>query len=148
VNIRKLGPADDLEGAIHLLQRFFREEGFTTAAGTIAANARRMAGIETCGLFVAEDRGEAIGVATVSLEFGIEYGWSAEMGDLYIIPEWRGRGLARRMVVEIEVVLKACGARGYQVTVAPYASEQHDLAKFYARLGFGNEGRLVLFKEL
>ncbi len=145
--IRKLGPADNIAGAILLLQRFFREEGFDTADAVIAANARKMAGIETCGLFAAEDGGWTIGVATVSLEFGVEYGWSAEMGELYIVPEWRGRGLAREMAGEIEAFLKERGARGYQVTVTPYASEQHDLANFYPRLGFANEGRLILYKK-
>jgi GNAT superfamily N-acetyltransferase len=71
-----------------------------------------MTGIEACGLFVAEDRDAAIGVATVSLEFGIEYGWSAEMGDLYVVPEWRGRGLSGAIIAEIEAFLKARGARG------------------------------------
>jgi hypothetical protein len=91
-----LGPADDISGAVLLLQRLFREEGFDTPDDAIAANARKMTGIEACGLFVAEDRAAAIGIATVSLEFGIEYGWSAEMGDLYVVPEWRGRGLCGR----------------------------------------------------
>ena len=147
MKFRILGPADDISGAVLLLQRFFREEGFDTPDDAIAANARKMTGIEACGLFVAEDRDAAIGVATVSLEFGIEYGWSAEMGDLYVVPEWRDRGLARAIVAEIEAFLRARGARGYQVTVTPYASQQHDLAKFYTRLGFDNEGRLILYKK-
>lgn len=147
MKFRMLGPADDISGAVLLLQRFFREEGFDTPDDAIAANARKMTGIEACGLFVAEDRDAAIGVATVSLEFGIEYGWSAEMGDLYVVPEWRGRGLSGAIVAEIEAFLKARGARGYQVTVTPYASEQHDLVKFYTRLGFDNEGRLILYKK-
>jgi GNAT superfamily N-acetyltransferase len=147
VKFPKPGPADDVSGAVFLLQRFFRKEGFDTPDDAIAANARKMTGIETCGLFVAEDRDAAIGVATVSLEFGIEYGWSAEMGDLYVVPDWRGRGLSGTIVAEIEAFLKARGAHGYQVTVTPYASEQHDLAKFYARLGLNNEGRPILYKK-
>ena len=77
MKVRKLCAGDDLEAAIDLLYRFFSEEGFSTKPATIAAHARQMAGLDTCGLFVAETSGKAIGVATVSLEFGIEYGWSA-----------------------------------------------------------------------
>ena len=117
MNIRKLGPADDVSGAVLLPQRFFREEGFDTPDDAIAANARKMTGIEACGLFVAEDRDAAIGVATVSLEFGIEYGWLAEMGDLYVVPEWRGRGLSGAIIAEIEAFLKARSARGYQTAI-------------------------------
>jgi hypothetical protein len=82
--VRRLTADDDLSSAIHLLQRFFREEAFETDDNTIATNTKRMASIDTCGLFLAENEGKALGVATVSLEFGIEFGWSAEMGDFYV----------------------------------------------------------------
>ncbi len=45
--------------------------------------------------FVATASGQSVGVATISLDFGIEFGWSAEMGDLYVLPEWRGHRVAR-----------------------------------------------------
>ena len=148
MNIRKLAATDDLTGAIELLCRFFVEEGFDTDSNIIAAHARQLAGLETCGLFAAEEAGQTVGVATVSLEFGIEYGWWAEMGDLYVLPEYRGRGLSRELVAAAEDFLKSRGVAGYQVTVTPYASEQHDLAQYYSRLGFDSEGRVILFKRL
>ncbi len=109
MKIRRLTGSDDLAGAIELLCRFFSEEGFDTAPETIAAHVRQLAGIEACGLFIAEDRGKTIGVATVSMEFGIEYGWWAEMGDLYLVPEYRGQGLSRQMVGAVETFLKDRG---------------------------------------
>jgi GNAT superfamily N-acetyltransferase len=139
---------DDLERATELLKRFFAEEGFTTPADTIAANTRRMAGIDACGLFVALSGGETIGVATVSMEFGIEFGWSAEMGDLYVLPDWRGRGVSRALVEAIEEFLISRDANGYQVTVTPFAEEHHGLKHFYTALGFESEGRLILYKTL
>ncbi|MBC8036911.1 MAG: GNAT family N-acetyltransferase [Rhizobiales bacterium] len=148
MTISRLTAAHDLTAAIDLLCRFFSEEGFTTEASTIAGHARQLAGLETCGLFLAEEGGKAVGVATVSLEFGIEYGWWAEMGDLYVLPEYRGRGLSRALIAAIEDFLKERGVAGYQVTVTPHASEHHDLAQYYSRLGFNSEGRLILFKEL
>lgn len=148
VVVRQLKAQDDLAAATLLLQRFFREEGFDTPDDVIAANVRRMAAIEACGLFIAQADEEAIGVATVSLEFGIEYGWSAEMGDLYVLPDWRGRGVSRQLVQAVEALLAVRGATGYQVTVTPYAAEAHDLARFYKALGFGDEGRVLLYKHL
>ena len=145
--IRRLGKGDDLAGAIDLLLRFFSEEGFDTPAGVITAHTHELAGIAKCGLFVAEEEAETLAVATVSLEFGIEYGWWAEMGDLYVLPEHRGKGLSLVMVEAIEVFLKEQGASGYQVTISPYGAEHHDLAKFYKRLGFSDEGRLLLAKR-
>jgi GNAT superfamily N-acetyltransferase len=148
VRIRKLGANDDLTQAGNLLIRFFREEGFNTPDDVIRRHAAIMAGLDNCGLFVAEASGVAIGVATISLEFGIEFGWGAEMGDLYVLPEWRGRGLSRRLVLTIEAFLKERDASFYQVTVTPYAQEAHDLKAFYDRLGFDSEGRLILAKKL
>jgi GNAT superfamily N-acetyltransferase len=148
VSIRRLGASDDLAAACDLLVRFFREEGFDTPDEVIRSHAAVMAGLDNCGLFIAESAGQAVGVATISLEYGIEFGWGAEMGDLYVVPEWRGKGLSRRLALAIEEFLKSRGAAFYQVTVTPYAQEAHDLRTFYDRLGFENEGRLILAKKL
>ena len=148
VAIRQLSAGDDLKAATDLLIRFFREEQFDTPDEIIRRNTATLAGLDTCGLFVAEAEGETIGVVTVSLEFGVEFGWGAEMGDLYVLPDWRGKGVSRRLVQAIEAFLKERGASFYQVTVTPYARDAHDLGEFYEGLGFGSEGRLILAKAL
>jgi len=148
VRVRKLGSNDDLGQTCDLLIRFFREEGFDTPDEVIRRHTALMAGLENCGIFIAEASGKAIGVATISLEFGIEFGWGAELGDLYVLPEWRGRELSRRLILAIEDFLKGRGASFYQVTVTPYAQQAHDLKGFYDRLGFDSEGRLILAKKI
>jgi GNAT superfamily N-acetyltransferase len=146
--VRRLAAAQDVSAAIILLQRFFREEGFDTPDDVIARHTQRMAELENCGLFLAEADGAAVGVATVSLEFGIEFGWSAEMGDLYVLPAWRGKAVSRALVEAVESLLRARGAKAYQVTVTPYAMQHHELVRYYERLGFASEGRLILHKRL
>lgn len=148
VRVRRLGSTDDLVEASDLLIRFFREEQFDTPDDVIRRNAAIMAGLDNCGLFVAEAFGKAIGVATISLEFGIEFGWGAEMGDLYVLPDWRGKGVSRQLVLAIESFLTEHGATIYQITLTPYAQDAHDLKAFYARLGFESEGRLILAKKV
>jgi GNAT superfamily N-acetyltransferase len=148
ISIRRLTPTDDLAGAIGLLCAFFREEGFPGGRETIEVHAREMARLDICGIFVAEAAGTAVGIATVSLEFGIEYGWSAEMGDLYIIPRWRGRGLARLLTAAIEEFLLSKGVSGYQATVASEGETREHLTAFYRRLGFEDEGRSILWRSL
>ena len=101
---------------------------------------------QACDLLIRFFREE--GFATISLEFGIEFGWGAEMGDLYVLPEWRGQGLSRQLILTIEDFLKERGASFYQVTVTSYAQEEHDLKTFYDRLGFDSEGRLILAKKI
>ena len=97
----------------------FAKRRFDTPDDVIRANTARMAGIEACGLFIARRRASAIGVATISMEFGIEFGWSGEMGDLYVLPDWRGQGVSQALVAAVEAFLKERGAAGYQVTVTP-----------------------------
>jgi GNAT superfamily N-acetyltransferase len=70
------------------------------------------------------------------------------MGDLYVVPEWRGRGLARRLVAAVEAFLVSRGAAGYQVTVTPHAEAAHGMGRFYAGLGFTDEGRRILYRDL
>jgi GNAT superfamily N-acetyltransferase len=146
--IRRLRSGDDITAAGDLLIRFFREESFDTPDEIIRANTERMAGIDACGLFLCEAEGRAIGVATISMEFGIEFGWSGEMGDLYVLPEWRGQGVSQVLVAAVEAFLKERGAAGYQVTVTPYAEDAHGLQAYYRKLGFSSEGRLILYKKL
>lgn len=148
VQVRRLGSTDDVTDTAALLIRFFREEQFDTPDDIIRRNTKAMAGLDNCGLFIAENAGQAIGVATVSLEFGIEFGWGGEMGDLYVLPEWRGKGVSRRLVLAIEDFLKARGVASYQITLTPYAQDAHDLKTFYSGLGFETEGRLILAKKI
>jgi GNAT superfamily N-acetyltransferase len=147
VKVRQIKDGEPLGSVIGLLQRFFAEEGFTTPAEKIAGNTKLMARNEACGIFVATEGDIDIGVATVSMELGIEFGWSGEMGDLYVVPEWRGKGVAKALVETVETYLKRRGAGGYQVTVTPHAAEQ-GLANLYQRLGFASEGRAIYFKVL
>ncbi len=148
MKVRRLTGGDILDMAIQLLQRFFREEGFDTPDAVIAENTRQMVEIDTCAILLAEDAGESAGIATLSMEFGIEYGWSAEIGDLYVRPEWRGKGVSRHLLLGAEDILRRRGAKGYQVTVTPFAQEHHDLRQFYSKLGFASEGRVILWKAL
>lgn len=145
---RRLKAGDDAAGAAQLLIRFFAEEHFDTRPEVITARLGTMLTLDTCGVFLAEAEGEAIGVATVSLEFGIEFGWWAEMGDLYVLPGWRGRGISRALAGAAETFLRSKGAAGYQVTVTPYASGAHGLEQFYQKLGFSGEGRKLLSRAL
>jgi GNAT superfamily N-acetyltransferase len=146
--VRQFGRTDNTAAAEELLIRFFREEQFATDDEVIRRHCRHLATIDSCGLFVADTSDEAVGVATVSMQFGIEFGWLGEMGDLYVLPEFRGKGIARQLIAAVENFLKARGAAGYQVTVTPYAQRAHGMREFYRQLGFAEEGREILYRRL
>ena len=148
LDVRKLAPGDELAAVENLLVRFFREEGFTTPADVIASHLRAMLSVDACAVFVAYSGTQAVGVATISLNFGIEFGWYGEMGDLYVVPDCRGRGVSLALIAAVEAFLKERGASGYQVTVTPYAEDHHRLTEYYASRGFVDEGRRILSRLL
>ena len=147
VTTRRLGKGDNTQAAEELLVRFFREEAFSTPANVIRSHCRKMAEVETCGLFIADAAGKPSGVATVSMQFGIEFGWLGEMGDLYVLPTRRGQGVARALVLAVEDFLQRRGAAGCQVTLTQH-SQRYGLREFYSRLGFAQEGREILYRKL
>lgn len=138
-----LRSGDDVGAAARLLKAFFAEEGFSTPANVIEANLRTMLNLDVCRVLVARRGAETLAVATLSFDFGIEFGWSAEIGDLYVAREARGGGLARALVETCEGVARDKGATYLYVTVTPHGADQ-GLNAFYDRLGFRDERRSLL----
>ena len=89
----------ELAAASELLQGFFHEGRFDTPPETVAAHVRSMHRLsDLCLILLAIIDDDAVAVATVSLDFGIEFGWQAEIGDLYVVPPARRQGLALRLI--------------------------------------------------
>jgi GNAT superfamily N-acetyltransferase len=99
--------------AVDLLVRFFREEGFMTPPPRIAENLDRMLSDSSCWCALAVADGEARAVITVSTVLYVEWGRLGEIGDLYVLPEYRRRGLAPRLVAAAKdwCRAKGCSAR-------------------------------------
>jgi GNAT superfamily N-acetyltransferase len=86
------------DAAIELLARFFREEGFATPRSRIAENFDRMLADPFCWSALATDGETAQAVITVSTVLYVEWGRVGEIGDLYVLPERRRNGVARRLI--------------------------------------------------
>jgi GNAT superfamily N-acetyltransferase len=147
VSIRPVATERELEAAIRLLQEFFREGQFETSSETVAANARHMYELrDHCLMLVVWTDDVPIAVATVSMDFGSEFGWQAERGDLYVVPSVRGQRLASRLVEECAAWACARGAGSLAVTVTSQGGQ--DLDRFYRALDFQGDGRRVLLRWL
>lgn len=134
--------------AFPLLERFFREEGFATPTGQIHEELQAMLGDDECAVFLAWLRQAAIGVATVTTNHGIELGLSAELEDLYVLPDERGRGAGRALIEAVKVWCQARGCRSVSVVVTPEGQAAYDLIGYYSTLGFEASGRTILFTYL
>ena len=151
-------PSDGLEieaatpqdaGSItELASRFFVEEGFELPAEGLQKRVGRYLEIDHHSIFVARRGQRAIAFATVVAGFGLEYGWAAELEDLYVVPPERRRGVARRLVDRVAGWAADRGCSAVLVTVTPQGERSHTLSEFYERLGFSDRGRRLLERPL
>jgi GNAT superfamily N-acetyltransferase len=103
---------------------------------------------DRCAVLLARTGGRALAVATVSSGVSLEYGYYAEIDDLYVLPSQRGQGLGRQLV---EAALDWCRARGCALVLVTVTSEgeaAHRLSRFYDKLGFVDTQRTLMALSL
>jgi GNAT superfamily N-acetyltransferase len=132
------------DGAIDLLERFFREEGFSTPAHLIVGNLDQMLADDTCWVAAVMQDGLLRGIVTVTTMLYVEWGRLGEIGDLYVLPGSRNRGLARRLVDAAIDWGRRRGCSGMYVTIAADGEAQQRLLQFYKQLNFEPTGRTTM----
>lgn len=137
----------DLERLIALYAAFFREDGIATPEYTIRTNLNKMLADERASIFVAEENGQLVGISAATLTFGIEFGWTAELEDLYIIPSQRGHGLAKGLMSIALSWASDQGASDVFLVITPEAQLEQNLTRFYERLGFKDSRRITMFRD-
>ncbi|MCA0962481.1 GNAT family N-acetyltransferase [Salipiger bermudensis] len=137
---------DDVPNLVPLYERFFAEDAITVARPEIEANLRQMLADDRAAVFVAMAGGEAVGLASGSLTCGVEFGWAAEMEDLFVVPESRGQGLARRLVEVTLAWADERGARQTLLVITPEAEEAQSLTALYAKFGFVRSDRVLMYR--
>jgi hypothetical protein len=96
--IRPVAGEDDLAAACQLLQQFFREEQFDTPPETVARHARCMHELpDHCLMLVAWADHLPVAVTTLSMNFGIEFGWQLRLGISMLCRRRAGRGSPRSL---------------------------------------------------
>jgi len=143
VQIRAAAAAD-VDVVADLATRFFADEGFELPEGGLRPRVEQYLRSDGRAI-VAAHRGERlIGFATIATGFGLEYGWVAELEDLYVVPDERRQGIARALVERAAAWAAERGCSAVLVTVTPEGERAHALTAFYARLGFDDRGRRLL----
>jgi GNAT superfamily N-acetyltransferase len=132
------------DGAIDLLERFFHEEGFSTPVHLIVGNLDQMLADDTCWVAAVMQDGLLRGIVTVTTMLYVEWGRLGEIGDLYVLPGSRNRGLARRLVDAAIDWGRRRGCSGMYVTIAADSEAQRRLFQFYKRLNFEPTGRTTM----
>ena len=135
--VRRAGPAEAAE-AFALLRRFFAEEGFATPPELLR---------ERLAVFLARRGDAAVGVATATTTFGLEFGRTAELEDLYVLPHVRGGRIGRDLIDAARERCRREGCAPLAVVVTPEGQAARDLRGYYRRHGFRENGRTLLFAD-
>jgi ribosomal protein S18 acetylase RimI-like enzyme len=145
--LRAAGPAD-AEAALELLRRFYDEEHVPYDAGRLRGRLERFLKWDGGVLLLGREGAETVGLALVSTSMGAEFGMRGELEDLYVLPEWRGRGWAGRLLEGVRAWCRQKGVETLTLVVTPEGEAAHGLTEFYARRGFRRTGRAVLMDDL
>lgn len=119
--------------------------------GTHADDINRLLGDagNTVNLIARDGTGQAVGFAEASLRRdyvnGCETKPVAFLEGIYVVPEARGRGVARALVAAVEVWARASGVSELGSDAAP---DNMASLKMHHALGFEETQRVVFFRKL
>lgn len=113
---------------------------------SVAAFFVELKGSESIRVFVMEEEGQIVGFSTFYLSFSTEFGGVyTEIGELYIIPEFRGQGFGKQFIAFLEKESKRLGAK----SVFLVASNSNKKAqKLYESFGYQVLPRIEYIKSI
>jgi ribosomal protein S18 acetylase RimI-like enzyme len=137
----------DCASVVRLIMAQLREHEQVVSPETLARSCERILKDSAQGrFFLARDAHVAVGVAFLSFAWPLEVcdkvGWLEE---LYVVPEYRDRGIGRSLVVRVEEDARAEGCATLDLEVQ--ASHQR-AANLYNRLGFVDRKRQHWTKQI
>ena len=138
---------DDAGPLLPLIAAFFREEGIETPPDAQRRNLLAMMAAPDSRILLAKAGDRPVAFATATLTRGIEFGLAAEIEDLYVVPDARGKGLAGRLMQVLIAWCESNGAQEIIVVITPEGMEAIDLPAFYRRFGFHDSGRKLLYRS-
>ena len=146
-----VGPASraELPAVFDLATAFYIEDGFTTPASQLRGNLVALLDSDSARVAVAcGDDDEIVGFAITTLSFGLEYGRSAELEDLFVDPAHRRSGIGSALIDDSADWARSRGCRVLELVVAPNGANVDHLFNYYAHQGFTSEGRQILSRDL
>jgi aminoglycoside 6'-N-acetyltransferase I len=139
----------ELPAVFDLATAFYIEDGFSTPASQLRENLVVLLDSDSARVVVAcGDDDEIVGFAITTLSFGLEYGLSAELEDLFVDPAHRRSGIGSALIDDSADWARSRGCRVLELVVAPNGANVDHLFNYYAHQGFTSEGRQILSRDL
>ena len=98
------------------------------------------------GIWIVEADGSDAGYLVITVACSLEFGGRfALLDELYIVPEWRGRGLGPDAVA---FAATWAGEHGMSAVRLEVSEENEHAVHVYRKAGFEDQGRRILTKRL
>jgi GNAT superfamily N-acetyltransferase len=111
--------------------------GYPTALASMEPRLKRVLSLSHHRIVVAESAGAVIGVAGACVDHGVELETYGRITALAVDERWRGTGVGRLLVEQVEGWCRERGADRVTLTSSHHRSESH---KFYMALGYEASG--------
>lgn len=138
----------DVDALTRLVRAFYTEEGYAFEEAVVRAVLSPLlaAGSSLGRVWVFDDGGRTVGYIILALGYSIEYqGRDAFVDELYLEPAYRGRGLGKVALAELERECRSLGVRALHLEVE---RDNTRARKLYATLGFEDNDRSLLTKRI
>jgi ribosomal protein S18 acetylase RimI-like enzyme len=130
-----------------MMEDFNRAEGIAWNPAIMGASLRELLGNAALGqVLLFEETGALLGYAVLTYGYDLEFGGrDGYLTELYLRPEYRGRGLGTWALAQIEQRAREAGVRALHLMVRP---QNAPALALYRRAGFSEPPRLFLTKPL
>jgi ribosomal protein S18 acetylase RimI-like enzyme len=139
--------AADLPTLLELMRAFYAEEGYPfSEAGASGAVVHLLENDRAGRLWIAQGDQGPLGYVVLTFGYSLEHhGVVAFVDEVFVVAEWRGRGLGTRALALAEAACRTLGVRTLQLEV-----ERENVAaqELYRRSGFKDHGRFLLTKRI
>jgi len=130
------GTPEDLETVL----RLWREADAVVSTTDDVDALRTLLERDPDALLIAEVAAEPVGTLIVGWD-----GWRANLYRLAVLPAWRRRSIARRLVIDAEARLRGMGARRGAAVVV---TDHEHAAAFWRALGYASDQRVGRFVKM
>lgn len=139
---------DDVAALVELTTAFYEEDGFATAHDALADRFVALLGQSAANITVAVTPDATVGFALSTVRLVLESGPVAELQDLYVQPEHRGRGVGSALISDAASWARASAADMLEVVIAPNGRDASHLHRYYESRGFVDEGRRIVHLDV
>lgn len=140
--IRRAAP-DDLPVLVDLMRGYYRDDGLQFDEDAARATMRRLLAEPQWGrVWLAFEEGQAIGYVALCIGFSLELGGNdAFIDEVFVLPEFRGRGCGSRLLETAGLAARDLGVRAVHLEV-----DRHNEAaqRLYRSFGYGMRDRYIL----